>query len=125
MDEPSQSPAGDNTRQTKVPLVVGVGASASTMSSIERFFSKFSLDPEQAIVLVLQHREAFDEVWLRGILERLDGTRVAEPRDGEKIDGGTIYLCAADVITTIQNDRFAVRPAQQAPEPPPSLNFEG
>ncbi|WP_298258093.1 CheR family methyltransferase [Bradyrhizobium sp.] len=99
----------------KAPLVIGVGASASTMNSIERFFSKFSLDPEQAIVLVLQHREAFDEAWLRGILARLDGTKLAQPRDGEKIEGGTIYLCAADAITTIQNDRFAVRPAQQAP----------
>src|SRR5215469_13819873 len=115
MDEPSQSTQEDQSRQAKTPLVIGVGASASTMSSIERFFSKFSLDAEQAIVLVLQHREAFDEGWLRGVLARLDGTRLAEPRDGADIEGGTIYLCAADAITTIQNDRFGVRPAQQAP----------
>ena len=85
------------------------------MNSIERFFAKFSLDAEQTIVLVLQHREAFDEAWLRGVIARLDGTRLAEPSDGSAIEGGTIYLCAADVITTIQNDKFAVRPAQQAP----------
>ncbi|HZR72825.1 CheR family methyltransferase, partial [Bradyrhizobium sp.] len=115
MDEPSRSPTGDSNRQTKAPLVIGVGASAGTMSSIERFFSKFSLDDGQAIVLVLQHREAFDEGWLRSVLARLDGTRLAEPRDGAEIEGGTIYLCAADAITTIQNDKFAVRPAQQAP----------
>jgi len=115
MDEPSQSPAGDNNRQIKAPLVIGVGVSASTMNSIERFFSKFSLDAEQAMVFVLQHREAFDEAWLRGVLEHLDGTKLAEPHDGGEIEGGTIYLCAADAITTIQNDRFAVRPAQQAP----------
>jgi two-component system, chemotaxis family, CheB/CheR fusion protein len=115
MDEPSQSPAGDINRQAKTPLVIGVGASASTMDSIERFFSKFSLDAEQAIVLVLQHREAFDEGWLRGVLGRLDGARLAEATDGETIEGGTIYLCAADAITTVQNDRFSVRPAQQAP----------
>ncbi len=115
MDEPSQSPTEESSRQVKAPLVIGVGASAGTMSSIERFFAKFSLDAGQAIVLVLQHREAFDERWLRGILERLDGTRLAEPRDGAEIEGGTIYLCAVDAITTIQNGRFAVRPAQQAP----------
>ncbi|MBV8925641.1 MAG: PAS domain-containing protein [Bradyrhizobium sp.] len=115
MDEASQSPEGDNNRQAKAPLVVGVGASASMMSSIERFFSKFSLDAEQAIVLVLQHREALDEAWLRGILKRLNGTRLDAPREGTVIEGGTIYLCAADAITTIQNHRFAVRPAQQAP----------
>jgi len=115
MDDPSQSPVGDNNRPVKAPLVIGVGASASTMTSIERFFSKFSLEPEQTIVLVLQHREAFDEGWLRGMLTRLNGTRLAEPRDGAGIEGGTIYLCPAAAITTIQNDRFAVRPAQQAP----------
>jgi two-component system CheB/CheR fusion protein len=115
MDEPTQSPSGETTRQAKAPLVVGVGASAGTKSSIEQFFSKFSLDAEQAIVLVLQHREAFDEGWLRAIIARLDGVRLAEPRDGAGIEGGTIYLTKADAITTIQNDRFAVRPAQQAP----------
>jgi two-component system CheB/CheR fusion protein len=96
-------------------MVIGVGASASAMDSIERFFSKLSLDDGQAVVLVLQHREAFNEGWLRGILERLNGTRLAEARDGAEIEGGTIYLCAADAITTIANDRFAVRPTQQAP----------
>jgi two-component system CheB/CheR fusion protein len=85
------------------------------MNSIERFFSKLSLDAEQALVLVLQHREAFDDGWLRGLLARLEGTRLAEARDGEKIEGGTVYLCSTNAITTIQNDRFAVRPAQQAP----------
>src|SRR5215471_6156065 len=101
MDETNPSPAEDNNLQTKAPLVIGVGASAGTMSSIERFFSKFSLDAEQAIVLVVQHREAFDESWLRSTIQRLDGTRLAEPRDGAEIEGGTIYLCAADAITTI------------------------
>src|SRR5215469_7958054 len=115
MDEPSQSTQEDQSRQAKTPLVIGVGASASTMSSIERFFSKFSLDAEQAIVLVLQHREAFDEGWLRGVLARLDGTRLAEPRDGAVIEGNTIYLCAADAITTLQGDKFTVRRAEQAP----------
>ena len=115
MDETSQSPTGDRNRRAKAPLIIGVGASASTRSSIERFFSRFSPDAGQAIVLALQHREAFEEAWLRGILARLDGTKFAEPHDGASIEGGTIYLCPADAITTIQNDKFAVRPAQQAP----------
>jgi two-component system CheB/CheR fusion protein len=115
MDEPSQSQQEDTRHRAKVPLVIGVGASATAAGSLERFFSKFSLDGEQAIVLVLQHREALDEGWFRGILARLNGTRLAEPSDGGAIEASTIYLCAADAITTIQNDRFAVRPAQQAP----------
>ena len=100
---------------SKSPLIVGVGASGSTLSSIERFFSKFSLHPEQAIVLVLQEREAFDEGWLRGTLEHLDGARLSEIKDGTVISGGTVYLCPADNITTIQSGRFALRRAQQAP----------
>jgi two-component system, chemotaxis family, CheB/CheR fusion protein len=114
MDEGGQSRQGDKNH-TKAPLVVGVGASASARNSIERFFSKFSMDPDQAIVLALQHREAFDEGWLRGILGAANGVSLSEARDGAEIEGGTIYLCAADAITTIQVDRFGVRPAQQAP----------
>src|SRR6185312_6487212 len=115
MDERGQSSQEDANRRTKAPLVIGVGASASAMSSIERFFSRLSLDSEQAIVLVLQHREALEEDRLRGILARLEGISLSEPNDGAGIEGGTVYLCAANAITTIQGGRFAVRPAQQAP----------
>src|SRR5579863_267530 len=115
MDEPSQSPQVENNRHPTAPLVVGVGASASAMSSIERFFSRYSLAPEQAIVLVLQHRETFDEQWLRGVLGRSDGAQFAVASDGAEIRGDTLYLCAPDTITTIQDGKFAVRPAQQAP----------
>ena len=116
MDERDESrQEGIRNREVKAPLVIGVGASAGAMGSIERFFSKFSLDPALAIILVLQHREAFDEKWLRDTVGRLDGARLSEPRDGAEIEGNTIYLCAANVITAIQGDRFAVRPAQQAP----------
>jgi two-component sensor histidine kinase len=102
----------EEKRQPKFPLIVGVGASASAVSSIDRFFSKFSPDPEQAIVLVLQHREAFREGSLTGTLERLEGVRIFEITDGMEIDGGTIYLCPVDAITTIQGHKFGVRPAQ-------------
>jgi two-component system, chemotaxis family, CheB/CheR fusion protein len=115
MEEVGQSPHGEKNRRTNAPLVVGVGASAGTLNSIERFFFRFSVDQELAIVLVLQHREAFDEAWLRGTFDRLNGVKIAEVHDGEPIEGGTVYFCAAGAITTIQNDRFAVRPAQQAP----------
>ena len=116
MDERDESRQEvSSKRVTRTPLVIGVGASAGAMDSMERFFSKFSLDPEQAVVLALQHREAFDENWLRDIIGRLDGARLSVPQDGAEIEGNTMYLCASNVITAIQGDRFAVRPAQQAP----------
>ena len=110
MGEPSQSPQGDSYRQAKPSLVIGVGASTGAMNSIERFFSKFPRNPQQAVVLVLQHREAFNEEWLRGILR--NGAQLAAASDGADIKGDTIYLCAADTITTIQGNGFVVRPAR-------------
>jgi two-component system, chemotaxis family, CheB/CheR fusion protein len=115
MDERGQSAQEQENRKAKTPLVIAVGAAASEKQSIERFFSRFSFHPEQAIVLVLQHREAFEENWLRDILGRLDGANISEPQDGAEIKGGTVYLCPAAAITTIHADTFAVRPAQQSP----------
>ena len=121
MNELGQTLQNGN-REAKAPLVVGVGASTSARESIERFLAKLSLDPGQAVVLVLQHREALDEGWLRGIVDRLSDIRLSEPRDEARIEGGTIYLCAADVVTTIHNGRFVVRPAQQAPGERPTID---
>jgi two-component system, chemotaxis family, CheB/CheR fusion protein len=53
MDEGGQTPQQNKNRKAKAPLVVGVGASASAMNSIERFLSRLSLDPDVAVVLVL------------------------------------------------------------------------
>jgi len=111
MDEVSSSGRGDPDRKTKT-LIVGVGASSGAMQSIIRFFSRLAGDPGQAIVLVVQHREALDTERLKTVV---GAGGIAEPRDGEEIEGGTIYLCGADMITTVQGDRFAVRKAQQAP----------
>ena len=87
MVETSQSLQQEKPR-LRSPLIVGVGASASASSSIERFFSKFSPDPGQAIVLVLQHREAFKDGSLTETFERLDGVRIFEITDGMEINGG-------------------------------------
>ncbi|MCA1454577.1 PAS domain-containing protein [Bradyrhizobium sp. BRP22] len=114
MSEPGSEPA-ERGRRAKVPLIIGVGASASTMNSIEGFFSKLALTAEETIVLVLQHREAFDEGRLREMLQRSEGSRLLEIQDGTLIEGGTIYLCPTGRIATIQGDRLAIRTAEQAP----------
>jgi two-component system CheB/CheR fusion protein len=105
---------GEDSRRRK-PLIVGIGGSAGAVDSIERFFSRLVLSPDQAIVLVMQHREAADENELRGILQAPHGSVLSEARDGALIEGGSIYLCPANMITSIQSDRFAVRNAEQAP----------
>jgi two-component system, chemotaxis family, CheB/CheR fusion protein len=70
MDDPVQSSPDQEKRQPKGPLIVGVGASAAAMDSIERFFSNLKLDPDQAVVLVLQFRDAVEDGRLQGILRR-------------------------------------------------------
>ncbi|MEY9128431.1 CheR family methyltransferase [Bradyrhizobium yuanmingense] len=105
----------DAQRQSRAPLIVGVGASPGALDSIERFFAKLTVGGDQAIVLALQHHEAFDQPRLRAIVQNSNGSKIAEIADGHTIEGGTIYLCPPAMITTIQGDRFAIRKAEQAP----------
>ncbi|MDA9445007.1 methyltransferase [Bradyrhizobium sp. CCBAU 51745] len=114
MDEVATAP-GDGERQGKAPLIIGVGASSGAIDSIERFFAKLALGDDQTVVLVLQHREAFSDGRLAALIQRAEGALLSEPRDGAPIEGGTIYLSPAAMITTIQGGRFAVRRAEQGP----------
>jgi two-component system, chemotaxis family, CheB/CheR fusion protein len=104
----------ENQRPRK-PLIIGLGASASATDSLERFFSKLSLAADETIVLVTQHRETLDEAWIRAQIQSLDGIRIVPAADGAEIEGKTIYLCPASMITTLLGDRFAIRAAEQAP----------
>ncbi|MCS3449461.1 MULTISPECIES: CheR family methyltransferase [Bradyrhizobium] len=114
MDDVGQPQSGGEGRQSKAPLIIGVGASAAALDSIERFFSKLRLNPDQAVVLVLQYRDAIEDTRLRGALQRSEGARLSEISDGQLVAGGVIHLCPSDMITTVHGDRFAVRRAEQA-----------
>ena len=114
MTDGRETQTQDNQRPRK-PLIIGVGASAGARDSVERFFSRLALGADQAMVLVLQHREALDEAWLRVLVQKLDGLKLAAPSDGATIEGKTVYLCPANMITTLAGDRFAIREAEQTP----------
>ncbi|MHB0768348.1 CheR family methyltransferase [Bradyrhizobium sp. 5.13L] len=107
--------AVEGERQTKTPLVIGVGASPGALNSIERFFAKLTLGADQALVLALQNHEAFEETRLRRIVQSSNGGKLSDPGHGDPIEGGTVYLCPPGMITTIQDGRFAIRKAEQAP----------
>src|SRR3954452_19538531 len=108
MTEAANQPA-DEQRRPNGPTIIGVGASAGAPDSIERFFSRLTLEADQALVLALRHRDAFDGTVLNRMLKAQSGLRLAEPSDGDIIEPGTVYLCARSMITTIAGDRFAVR----------------
>src|SRR5215207_7674273 len=117
MNQDDRRPAAESqTAQAGAakPLIIGVGASAGSIESIERFLSYLKLDDDQSIVLVVQHREALDEGRLAPILRRLDGG-LLDVRDGMVAEGGKIYLCAPGMISTLQDGVFAVRRAEQEP----------
>ncbi len=113
-DNTSLGPAKQQSSRG-MPIIVGVGASAAASDSIERFFSRVQLDTDQAIVLVVQHREALNETALRQTLDRLEGLDIVPAEDGTPIAGGTVYLCEPDRITTIHDGHFVVRKSEQAP----------
>jgi len=104
----------DKDGRTEKVVIVGVGASASAKDSLEGFFSKLVVGPNQAIVFVLQHRESLDEAWF-GNNKQVHEIGLTDVVDGAKVEGGTIYLCPTNMITTLHGDRFAVRKAEQAP----------
>jgi two-component system CheB/CheR fusion protein len=102
-------------RNVGSPIVIGVGASSSSVASIERFFSKLVLSPGEAIVLAVQHREALDVARVREALKKFDGLDISDVANGTAVQGGRIYLCAADVITTLNGGHLEVRPAERGP----------
>ena len=110
-DTPPSTPASSR----EVPIIVGVGASAVAPDDIERFFSGYRADAIQAIVLVVQHREALNEAALRETLDRVEHIEVMPVEHGLPVAGGTVYLCEPDRITTVQDGHFAVRKAEQMP----------
>ncbi|MBR0789113.1 PAS domain-containing protein [Bradyrhizobium manausense] len=114
MDEVGKAP-GDGERQVKAPLIIGVGASAGAIDSIERFFAKLTLGDDQAIVLVLQNREALTDERLRALVQRAEGAKLSQITDGMTLEGGTIYLSPVAMITTVHGGLLAVRKAEQGP----------
>lgn len=113
MDEEAQAP--ENRRKVRTPLVVGVGASAGSLDGLKRFLAELKLGSDQAVVLVLQHREALADGELRQALASRPDIQIADASDGGEIQGGTVYLPVADTITTLHDGRLAVRKAEQAP----------
>jgi len=97
------------------PIIIGLGASAGSTRAVEQFLADFNTGAHLAVVLVLQHREALDETELRASVVTRAGHTISSVEDGQTVEGGKVYLCPSDQITTIVNGVFSVRPAAQRP----------
>src|SRR3712207_1787097 len=70
---------------------------------------------DQAVVVVLQHREAFEEERFRQALAAQDGLALSPVTNGAALKGGRVYLCPPDQIVTVDNGRLRTRPAEERP----------
>jgi chemotaxis methyl-accepting protein methylase/two-component sensor histidine kinase len=95
-------------------LVIAIGAPTGAQNSLERLFSKLSLLPNQAVIVVAEFPKDFDEAGFRALLQRL-AFELQAAEDGTPIRGQSVYLCQPGVITTVRGQAFSVRPAQEAP----------
>jgi two-component system CheB/CheR fusion protein len=112
-DQEPEASRNGSSEEKSGPILVGVGASSASVASIERFFSKFIPNPDETIILVVQHREALDIARVRDAIKKTDGLDISDIADGTVVQGGKIYLCAPNVITTVNGDRFDVRPSER------------
>jgi two-component system CheB/CheR fusion protein len=96
-------------------MIVAVGAPASRLDAVEQLAASLQLSPDEAIVFVFQHREALDEHRFLSALGMPNGRVTSKVEDGAPVQGGHLYICAPNVITTVEDARFQVREAQQRP----------
>jgi two-component system CheB/CheR fusion protein len=114
-DRPRPEGESDGASRDDRPILVGVGASSSSIEGIARLVQALPPSPDWATIFVPAHREAFDEVRFRDAVAAQETLRIEAVEDGAAPKIGTIYLCDPDGILTIRDGLFQVRPAEQAP----------
>lgn len=91
-------------------VVLAVGGSGGRIGPITDFLDRIPKNPNVATVVVLQHREALEQD------QFASSTRhVVTVADGMPIMGGNLYLAPADVIVTLAEGQFHLRPADRLP----------
>ncbi|MGV7031549.1 CheR family methyltransferase [Methylobacterium symbioticum] len=94
------------------PVVVALCASAAKTASLAHLLQRLPAQPERALVLILQHREALDAAAFLHALEEA-GHRLSPIEDGAPVVGGRTYLPDPDLIVSLDGGSFRVRPAEQ------------
>ena len=94
--------------------VVALCASAASTGSLKYVLARLPPQPDAAVVVVLQHREALDEEGLGRALAEA-GREAVPILDGAPVEAGKIYLPAPGAVVTVEDNRFRARAAEQAP----------
>ncbi|GJE42610.1 CheR family methyltransferase [Methylobacterium soli] len=91
------------------PVIVGVGASATAIGSIDSFLSHIGDVAGIAYIVVVQYREALDEPRILRHLRQTQGLKAAPIVDGAKVEAGHVYIAGVSSILIMREGRFSVR----------------
>jgi len=84
----SNPPIGN---KQKVPLIVGIGASAGGLRALELLFSQMPPDSGAAFVLIL-HLDPSHVSMLPELLRKYTEMAILQAKDGAKVEANTIYI---------------------------------
>jgi two-component system CheB/CheR fusion protein len=100
--------------RTTPSVILALGGSGGRVAPIREFLATVPTHTGVATVLMLQHREALDlERFAQDLAEA--GHDVTPIADGMTVADRHLYLAPADVIVTVNDGTFYMRPAEQAP----------
>jgi two-component system, chemotaxis family, CheB/CheR fusion protein len=101
------------SRQTS-PLVVGIGASAGGLDSLDRFFRGLPAQPGVVIVIV-QHLSPNHESLMEELLQRFTALTVHRAEDGLEIEANHVYVLPPGKEITLSDRRLRVtdRPGER------------
>ena len=106
------SSSTDAAPQDGRAAVVAVCASAASPQAVLQLLRQLTPQPDMALVIVLQHREALDtETFLKALREA--GHEPSPIAHDAPLTAGRTYLPDPDVIVSLDQGRFRIQPAEQ------------
>ncbi|WP_336487265.1 CheR family methyltransferase [Methylobacterium nigriterrae] len=106
--EPAREDGETPSRST--PVIVGVGASASAVESIDAFLGHIGDGEAIATILIVQHRDALEEERILRHLRRMPQVTVAPILDGKPVEAGHVYVAGVGMILVVRDGHFRVTP---------------
>ncbi|MDW6020197.1 CheR family methyltransferase [Mesorhizobium sp. BAC0120] len=97
------------------PLLVGLCASSTATSGLERYLASAKALPEVASVVILQYREARDDEQLMSRLAAAWGLPLHTISNGLTVEPGNLYLAPSDVTVSLDNGRFKTKRSGEQP----------
>ncbi|MDB5205424.1 MAG: chemotaxis protein CheB [Flavisolibacter sp.] len=88
--------------------IIVVGASAGGITALKMFVASLPKDFGGSVFIVL-HIPPYSETRLPWILNNVSHLKVVQPRDGEPIEGGKIYVAANDHHLLIEDGKVIVK----------------